>query len=162
MTRCSLVVRWTISVPRNRPEFGRGWIRDTSSNLKHLPTKLHAVPIRKTASCQRCEGLSFRTNGIGNRSTSKTGNAHITILRRVRELLLPWKRSKFYICVCPGAWCVHVALLMQHDTRMRHIVTSFVTPLAAPNFSTLSHKRHNFLKILLNLRCVLIFSTAFV
>ena len=54
-------------------------------------------------------------------------------------------------CVCPGAWasaraCVHVALLIQHATRMRHIVTSFVAAQSPPNFSTLSHKRHDFRK----------------
>jgi hypothetical protein len=27
---------------------------------------------------------------------------------------------------------------------MRHIVTSFVAPVAAPHFSALSHKRHDF------------------
>ena len=39
-----------------------------------------------------------------------------------------------------------VALLIQHATRMCHIVTSFVAPLAPPYFSTLSHKRHDFRK----------------
>jgi hypothetical protein len=38
--------------------------------------------------------------------------------------------------------CVHVALLIQHATRMRHVVTSFAAPLAPP----LSHKRRNFLE----------------
>jgi hypothetical protein len=39
-----------------------------------------------------------------------------------------------------------VALLIQHAKRLRHIVTSFVAPLAPPRFSTLSHKRQEFLK----------------
>jgi hypothetical protein len=34
---------------------------------------------------------------------------------------------------------MHVALLVQHETRMRHIVTSFMAPLVPPYFSTLSH-----------------------
>jgi hypothetical protein len=46
---------------------------------------------------------------------------------------------------CAGA-CVHVALLIQHATRMRHIVASFVALLGPPYFSTLSHKRHGFRK----------------
>ena len=33
-----------------------------------------------------------------------------------------------------GRACVHVALLIQHSTHTRHIVTSFVVPLAAPYF----------------------------
>ena len=50
--------------------------------------------------------------------------------------------------------CVHVgirargrvSLLIQHATRMRHIVTSFVAPLPPPNISTLSHKGCDFWK----------------
>jgi hypothetical protein len=34
--------------------------------------------------------------------------------------------------------------LIQHATRMRHIVTSFVATLAAPHFSALSRKRRDF------------------
>ena len=37
-----------------------------------------------------------------------------------------------------------VALLTQHAARMRDIVSSLVAPLAPPNFSTISHKRHDF------------------
>jgi hypothetical protein len=63
--------------------------------------------------------------------------------------------------VCPGAWAfaysrVHVALLIQHATRMRYTVTSFVASLALPYFSTLPHTRHNFReKKLLNITSVL-------
>ena len=70
-------------------------------------------------------------------------------------------RVSAYACVCPDAWeyacaCLHVALLIHHATRMRHIVTSYVATLAPPYFSILSHKRHNFRKKkkLLNIRCV--------
>ena len=47
-------------------------------------------------------------------------------------------------CGYPVAWAracayVHIALLVQHATRMSHIVTSFVDPLASPYFLTLSH-----------------------
>ena len=71
-----------------------------------------------------------------------------------------------FVCVCvcvgvggwmagqegfQGAWtctcaCAHVALLIQHATRMRHIVSSFLASVAPPYFSTLSHKRHDFRK----------------
>ena len=58
--------------------------------------------------------------------------------------------------------CVHVSLLIQHATRMRHIVTSLVAPLAPPYFSTLSHKRYDFRKKLIEYKmCVLFFSTTF-
>ena len=52
-------------------------------------------------------------------------------------------------CVRPcghrSAWacaCIYVriALIIQHATRMRHIVTSLVAPRSPPNFSTLSQK----------------------
>ena len=57
---------------------------------------------------------------------------------------------------------VSVALLIQHATRMRHIVTSFVTSLTFPHFSTLCHKRHDFWeKGIEHKMCVLIFSTTF-
>ena len=39
-------------------------------------------------------------------------------LRRVRESLLPWKSNNYYLLVCV---CVHVVLLIQHTTRMRHV-----------------------------------------
>ena len=66
---------------------------------------------------------------------------------------------------CECAWacecvCVNVALLILHAKRMRHIVTSFVAPLALPHFSTLSHKGHDFRKYATEHKmCVLIFST---
>ena len=41
------------------------------------------------------------------------------------------------VCACA---CVHVALLIKHKIRMRHIVTSLVAPLYLPHFSTLSNK----------------------
>ena len=57
-------------------------------------------------------------------------------------------------CVRERAWacaCACAGLLIQHETRMRHIVCV----LSPPYFSTLSHKRHDFRKALLNRKCVL-------
>jgi hypothetical protein len=68
-------------------------------------------------------------------------------------------------CGYPGAWAcacayVHVALLIRHATRMRHIVTSLVVPRSPLYFSTLSHKRCDFReKVIEHKMCVLIFST---
>ena len=39
--------------------------------------------------------------------------------------------------------CVSVALVMQHEMRMRHIVLSSVACLAAPYSSTFCHKRYD-------------------
>ena len=112
----------------------------------------------------------------GSRKEDKTDNARITKHRRFRESLLPWKSNKYYILVCvralecvfSGEWacacaCVHVALLIQHATRMRHIVTSFVAPQSPPHFSTLSHKWHDLRKKVTDHKMrVLIFSTTFI
>jgi hypothetical protein len=53
------------------------------------------------------------------------------------------------VCVCVCV-CEHVCLrarivlLIQHATRIRHIVTAFVASLSIPYFSTLFRKRHDF------------------
>ena len=52
--------------------------------------------------------------------------------------------------------CVCVALVIQHEMRMRHIVTEAYPALQY--FSTLSHKRHDIWKKLLNTKCVFWFS----
>jgi hypothetical protein len=88
--------------------------------------------------------------------------------------------THFSVCMCvcacvnaracgfPGAWacacvCVRVALLTQHATRMRHIVTSFLAPLAPSYFSTLSRKQMIFEKQnVTEHKVYLIFSTTIV
>jgi hypothetical protein len=99
------------------------------------------------------------------RKKGRTGTYDVT-LRSVRELLFPSKRNKYYlfVSVWVRAWAVACAcVLIQRATRMRHVVTSFVVPLDPPKFSTLCHKRYDFLKkVTEHKMCVLIFSTTFV
>jgi hypothetical protein len=65
--------------------------------------------------------------------------------------------------VCVFKRVVRVALLIQHATRMRHIVTLFVAPVAPPYVSTSCHNRYDFRKTVIEYKmCVLIFSTTFV
>ena len=52
-----------------------------------------------------------------------------------------------------------LALLIQHARRMHHIILPSVASLAAPYFSALPIKRHDFRKkMLLNIKCVFWFS----
>jgi hypothetical protein len=64
------------------------------------------------------------------------------------------------VCGCPGAWacecaCVSIVVLVQHSTRMRHIVTSFV-PSGFTRFFDINDTI--FGKELLNVKCVFWFS----
>ena len=54
--------------------------------------------------------------------------------------------------------CVSVALVIQHAKHMRSIILTSVACLALPYFSTLSRKRHDFRKQLLNIKCMFGFS----
>ena len=129
------------------------------NNPGNLVTSCHLflLLLNVAYACRLLQGKHF----------NKTGN-YIT-LRRICESLLPRKNNKYYmfVCVyvrvrtseCPGAWscacaCVRVALLNQHSTRMRHIVATFVAPLAPSYFSKLSHKRDDSRKKLLNITYV--------
>ena len=56
---------------------------------------------------------------------------------------------------------VHVALFIQNKMRMRRIMLSSVACLDPPYFATFSHKRHDFRKKVIDMKCTLIFSKTF-
>jgi hypothetical protein len=58
------------------------------------------------------------------------------------------------VCVCGGE-----GLVIQHAIRMHRIILASVACLVLPYFSTLSHKRHDFRKNVIEHKvCVLILS----
>ena len=72
--------------------------------------------------------------------------------------MLPWK-----IISITYSECVSVALVIQHEMRMRRIILSSVACLPLPYFSTLSHNRRDFREKVTEYKMfVLIFSTTFV
>ena len=52
-----------------------------------------------------------------------------------------WRSKDISITHSEGA---HVALVIQHKVRMRHIILPSVACLDQPYFATFSHKRHHF------------------
>ena len=59
--------------------------------------------------------------------------------------------------------CVSVALVVQHVKYMHFIILSFLACLSVQHFSVVSHKWHDFQKIVFGHRmCILVFSTTFV
>ena len=59
------------------------------------------------------------------------------------------------VCMCVRVYeCTCVALVMQHEKRMRSILLSSVACLTTIIFSTLSHKRYDYRKKLLHIKCV--------
>ena len=84
-------------------------------------------------------------------------NATLVVVEKLKVL-------RISVCVCPGALacaCARVALLIQHATRMRHIVIA--ASLAPSHFSTLSHKRRDFRRNVMGHKmCTSIFSKTFI
>ena len=101
--------------------------------------------------------LQERTEKSRRDSTGiyKTDSVRINVtLRRVRiTTVAVEKQEVLHMSVC-------LALITRHAKRMRHIILSSATCLALPNFSTLSHERHDSREeVIEHKTCVLILST---
>jgi hypothetical protein len=91
------------------------------------------------------------------KSTNKTGNVRI-MYHGVAFALpqLPRESNKYYIlCVCV---CVSVALIIQHAMSTRRIILSSVACLALPFFPHYLINSMIFVRKLLNIKCVILFS----
>jgi len=79
-----------------------------------------------------------------------------------------WARSRNRCCRGEAigitySECVSAALVIRHAMGTRRIISLSVSWLLLPYFFTLSRKRHDFLKKVIEHKiCVLIFSTTFV
>jgi hypothetical protein len=136
---------------------------DTTRTVAHLlisdlsPMLLSPADIFENADIHRvfCFQLKLPSDEQKGR-LSKTSNVRTENIKA---------RSRNHGCLekaisIPHSQCVSVALFIQYAKRMRIIILSYMAFLALKHFSTLSHKRHNYRgKKLLNIKCVLNFST---
>ena len=96
---------------------------------------------------------------------SRNNKQHICVIlihNKTDNVSISWHWSAFANYCCRGKAtnityscvraCVHVVLFIQNASRMRHIVTSFVAPLAPPYFSTLPLNGAIFEKTFLNVK----------
>jgi hypothetical protein len=81
----------------------------------------------------------------------KTGNARV---------IITFRRFRLTTTNITYAECVYIAFGIWHAKRMQFITLSPVACLAGPYFSVLCHKRHDFLKdVLEHKTCILICCT---
>ena len=118
-----------------------------------LPTR---PKINKTRNVRTTQQLAAFANHCCHSNAINTTHSSVCGRTRAWVRACVFARASMGVCVCPGAWA-HVHLLIQHARRIRHIV-SYVASMAPPYFPTLSHKRHDFRKKLLKIKCVFSFS----
>ena len=105
---------------------------------------------RATTKCYTCSNcLSVSSHIIVGRQRIKTMYVYDNTESRSCNHCCGGKAVSITYCEC-----VFVALCIQHAMRIRRIIFATVACPSVPYISTLSHKQHDFGKMLLNTKCV--------
>jgi hypothetical protein len=118
-------------------------------DLRVLPHEIRQQTVKWVLSWKfTCERLRVKVSRLRLKQDRQC-TYNVTLSNKHLILVCVCMLACVRACGYPSVWAcacayVNLALLIQHATRMRHIVTSFMAPRSSLYFSTLSHKRCDF------------------